>query len=172
MKTYYIYHIPGVKIGCTVNPEHRINQEQGYPDYEILETYEDPQIAGDRELELQAEYGYRVDTQHYVQSTANRHKWGNPEDQKKFSDAVKNRFVWNSETNSKAAKNAWIKDRDKQLDQARSALKKATEVARTSPNRASLIQYECSCGRIITGAGPTGIHKKLTGHETKRLDNK
>jgi hypothetical protein len=57
---YYIYHIPGVKIGCTTNIEKRINQ-QGFTEYELLETHTDIKIASKRERELQNQYGYKVD---------------------------------------------------------------------------------------------------------------
>ncbi len=67
MKTYYIYHIKGVKIGCSVNPKKRINQ-QGYYEWEILETHTDIDIASKRELELQKEYGYQIDDIPYKQS--------------------------------------------------------------------------------------------------------
>jgi len=68
MKEYYIYHIPGVKIGCTDRLEDRLD-EQGYSisDCEILETHTDIYVVSDRELELQKEYGYSVDaTPYYV----------------------------------------------------------------------------------------------------------
>jgi hypothetical protein len=54
---YSIYHIPGVKIGCSKQPEKRVNQ-QGYSDFEILETHTDIDIASQREIELQKQYGY------------------------------------------------------------------------------------------------------------------
>jgi hypothetical protein len=54
---YYIYHIPGVKIGCTSNLKKRI-QSQGFTEYEVLETHTDIDIASNREIELQNEYGY------------------------------------------------------------------------------------------------------------------
>ena len=65
---YYIYHIEGVKIGCTKNPKNRISQ-QTKGEYEILEIYDDKFIASKRELELQKQYGYEVDTCDYVKST-------------------------------------------------------------------------------------------------------
>jgi len=58
---YYIYHIPDVKIGCSVRPRNRV-KSQGYNEYLILEEHIDIHIAKQRELELQKEYGYRVDT--------------------------------------------------------------------------------------------------------------
>ena len=57
---YYIYHIEGVKIGCSNNPKRRV-KEQGYSTYSILEQHSDETIASIRERELQNEYGYRVD---------------------------------------------------------------------------------------------------------------
>jgi hypothetical protein len=61
MKKYYIYHIEGIKIGCSDNPKRRVNH-QGYSEYTILETYDDIITASNREIELQKEYGYKVDT--------------------------------------------------------------------------------------------------------------
>jgi hypothetical protein len=57
---FYIYHIEGVKIGCSVNADIRV-KEQGYNEYEILETHNDIYKASDREIELQKQYGYAVD---------------------------------------------------------------------------------------------------------------
>ena len=62
--TYYIYHIEGKKIGCTMNPTIR-PKKQGYPNYSILEEHTDIYIASDREIQLQKECGYKVDTQPY-----------------------------------------------------------------------------------------------------------
>ena len=61
---YYIYHIPGVKIGCTKHLESRM-KKQGFTDWDILETHTDIQLASNREKELQKEYGYRVDGKPY-----------------------------------------------------------------------------------------------------------
>lgn len=63
-KKYYIYHIPGVKIGCTDNIERRVSR-QGFSDYEILEEYTDIYKASEREIELQKKYGYKVDKTPY-----------------------------------------------------------------------------------------------------------
>lgn len=62
---YYIYHIPGVKIGCTDNVKRRVVRVQGYDNYEILEEHTDIYEASDREIQLQKEYGYKVDTNPY-----------------------------------------------------------------------------------------------------------
>lgn len=61
---YYNYHIRGVKIGTSKNPAHRV-RTQGYTDYEILEEHTCIYEASRRELELQAEYGYPIDTVPY-----------------------------------------------------------------------------------------------------------
>ena len=64
---YYIYHIPGVKIGCTKNISNRVSQQtKGY--FEILETHTDIDVASQREIELQKEYGYKVDKATYKES--------------------------------------------------------------------------------------------------------
>jgi hypothetical protein len=64
---YYIYHIIGVKIGCSKNPQRRVKQ-QGYTEFEILEQHEDINVASEREKELQKQYEYRVDGPDYKQS--------------------------------------------------------------------------------------------------------
>ena len=65
--TYAIYHIPGVKIGVTNNVKNRVEEQQGYNEgeYEILEMSDDINYVSKRELELQSEYGYRVDRRPY-----------------------------------------------------------------------------------------------------------
>jgi hypothetical protein len=64
---YYIYHIPGVKIGCTNNLQRRI-REQGFSNYELLEQHSDKFTASNREKELQKIYGYRLDNITYNES--------------------------------------------------------------------------------------------------------
>ena len=66
-KTFSIYHIPNVKIGCSDDVERRVSA-QGYSDYEILESHSCIFTASDREKKLQQEYGYPVDKILYWQS--------------------------------------------------------------------------------------------------------
>jgi predicted GIY-YIG superfamily endonuclease len=55
---YYIYHIEERrKIGVSVDVERRMTEHQWNGDYEILEEHTDGWLAGDREMELQKEYG-------------------------------------------------------------------------------------------------------------------
>ena len=64
---YYLYHIPGKKIGVTRDLNSRVTQQQGYaPDeYEVLLTSDDINYVSAMELELQKSYGYKVDRQSY-----------------------------------------------------------------------------------------------------------
>ena len=64
---YYLYHIPGKKIGVTRNLIDRVTTQQGYsPDeYEVLDQSEDIDYISHREIELQQSYGYRVDRKLY-----------------------------------------------------------------------------------------------------------
>jgi hypothetical protein len=65
-KTYYIYHIPGVKIGVSNQVKKRIrNQKYNMKNVEILEKHSDVYKVSYREKELQKQYGYRVDTSYY-----------------------------------------------------------------------------------------------------------
>lgn len=54
---YYIYHIEGIKIGCTKDLKRRM-KDQNFKSYEILESYDDINIAAERERELSIQYGY------------------------------------------------------------------------------------------------------------------
>jgi len=60
---YYLYHIPGKKIGVTRNLRTRVTLMQGYKEgeYEVLEQSDDIDYISDREIELQKSYGYRKD---------------------------------------------------------------------------------------------------------------
>lgn len=64
---YKIYHIPQIKIGCSINPSKRV-KVQGYETYEILEEYDDIDQASKREAELQKLYGYKEDCTLYKQT--------------------------------------------------------------------------------------------------------
>jgi hypothetical protein len=68
MTTYYIYNIPGIKIGCTTQPHKRIINQQKFSNYEILEEHDDIFIASNREQELQKQYGYKIDKVPYWQA--------------------------------------------------------------------------------------------------------
>ena len=64
---YYIYHIPGKKIGVTRNLNTRVTLIQGYKEgeYEVLEQSDDIDYISDREIELQKSYGYKTDIHKY-----------------------------------------------------------------------------------------------------------
>ena len=69
---YYIYHIPTFvwkdgligKIGVSEEPKIRV-KSQKYSHYEILETHTDIIEVSRREIELQKQYGYKVDKNPY-----------------------------------------------------------------------------------------------------------
>ena len=66
-KRYYVYHVPGKKIGMTSNIQKRVIEEQGYAEteFEILLSSADMQIASDYEKKFQKDYGYKIDRQTY-----------------------------------------------------------------------------------------------------------
>ena len=74
--TYYLYHIPGKKIGVTRDLNSRVVDQQGYglDEIEVLEQSTDIDYISDRELELQQSYGYRVDRQKYKDLYINKIK--------------------------------------------------------------------------------------------------
>ena len=87
MKTYYIYHITGIKIGVTVNIPRRMSQ-QGFTQWDILETHTDIYEVSDREISLQKEYGLPVDKVPYWKSVENRKKGFTKELQKITGESI------------------------------------------------------------------------------------
>ena len=78
-KEYYIYHIPGKKIGCTADLYERVTNQQGYEtgEYEILYRTPDIKAASKMERILQKEYGYRVDLKSYEELSNNKFNLNN-----------------------------------------------------------------------------------------------
>ena len=64
---YYLYHIPGKKIGVTNDVEGRVISQQGYgwDEFEILAMDEDISYISELELSMQKSLGYPVDRQLY-----------------------------------------------------------------------------------------------------------
>jgi NTP pyrophosphatase (non-canonical NTP hydrolase) len=73
---YYLYHIPGQKIGVTRNLNRRLTVQQGYQpsEYEVLETSLDIDYISRREAELQLLYGYKIDRDTYKDLMSNLKK--------------------------------------------------------------------------------------------------
>ena len=74
--TYYIYHIPGKKIGVTTNLKNRVEDQQGYGpgEYEILARRHDISEAAKYEAMYQRMYGYPVDIVPYDKLNCNKNK--------------------------------------------------------------------------------------------------
>jgi len=73
---YYIYHIPGKKIGVTTNLKNRVEDQQGYGpgEYEILARRHDISEAAKYEAMYQRMYGYPVDIVPYDKLNCNKNK--------------------------------------------------------------------------------------------------
>ena len=104
MSEYRIYHIKGVKIGCTNNINRRM-REQGFTDYKVLEIHTSKDIAGQREFELQKQYGYKVDNIRYSESVrrinkaseiaaATKHEWLPNVDWKAREEKIDQNVKW------------------------------------------------------------------------------
>ena len=65
--TYYIYHIPGKKIGVTRDLKNRVEKQQGYrsDEYDILIKSDNINYISEQEIYLQKMYGYRIDDEPY-----------------------------------------------------------------------------------------------------------
>ena len=74
--TYYLYHIIGKKIGVTCDLESRVTKQQGYEphEYEVLDMSEDIDFISKLEIQLQNEYGYKVDRVPYNKLKCNKMK--------------------------------------------------------------------------------------------------
>ena len=72
--TYYIYHIPGKKIGMTCDLYNRVTEQQGYEphEYEVLAESKDIDLASNMEIGLQKKYGYKVDRVPYNKLKCNK----------------------------------------------------------------------------------------------------
>ena len=65
--TYYLYHIPGKKVGVTRDLEKRVIEQQGYDyhEFEVLLESEDIDFISNMEIAYQLKHGYRVDETPY-----------------------------------------------------------------------------------------------------------
>ena len=66
-KMYYLYHIPGKKIGVTTDLEERVEHQQGYnkDEYQVIMSTTDIDLVSQREVALQKALGYKVDRKLY-----------------------------------------------------------------------------------------------------------
>ena len=71
---FYIYHIKGIKIGCTNDLKKRVEKTQGYKDYEILATTDSIKEASKLEIYFQNKLNYKKDKNSYLQLTINKLK--------------------------------------------------------------------------------------------------
>ena len=73
---YYLYHIPGEKIGVTTNLEDRVERQQGcYPnEYEVIMSTNDIDLVSKKERQLQKAYGYKIDMKLYSKLKCNKMK--------------------------------------------------------------------------------------------------
>jgi hypothetical protein len=135
---YYIYHIPGVKIGCTNNLHRRLKTEQKANEFFILETHIDIYEASNREIELQKKYGYKIDTIPYYVS---------------IERLLKGKDKGNSkEARAKAVSNTNYVDRVKNTDYALIASKIDYKLVAEKISKSTK-------GRIPWNKGLTGVQK-------------
>jgi NTP pyrophosphatase (non-canonical NTP hydrolase) len=71
---YYIYHVKGIKVGCTNDLKRRVEQIQGYKDYDILASTENIKHASKLEIHFQNIFNYKQDKNSYLQLTINKNK--------------------------------------------------------------------------------------------------
>lgn len=116
---YYIYHISGVKIGCTTQPNQRV-KEQNYNNFEIIEQHTDIYLASDREQQLQNQYGYKVDDCPYWKSYQQ-----NKIRRNKLSEDIKRNA--GKKTGNKNVESGWIKKFQQRSVLARTGTKHSEE---------------------------------------------
>ena len=76
MKYYYLYHIPGKKIGVTTDLKERVERQQGYGpgEYQLLMSTPDIDFISEQEIKLQKLHGYKVDMKLYKDLYKNNNK--------------------------------------------------------------------------------------------------
>jgi hypothetical protein len=100
---YTIYHIPGIKVGCSENVEKRIKQ-QGYTEYEVIEIIETRKEASDREIYWQEKLGYGRDSWNTYLGTRIAGLYAiKPEALAKKSQTIKNSEAWKNAIPKRAA---------------------------------------------------------------------
>ena len=64
---YYIYHIPGKKIGVTRDLKKRVEEQQGYSsgEYDVVMKSDNITYVSEQEIYLQKFYGYKIDETPY-----------------------------------------------------------------------------------------------------------
>ena len=72
--TYYLYHIPGKKIGVTRDLKKRVEKQQGYGpgEYSILMKSDNISYISEQEIYWQKQFGYRVDDEPYNELKFNK----------------------------------------------------------------------------------------------------
>ena len=129
---FTIYHIPGIKIGCSNEVDERV-ENQGFDYYEVLETHEDIYVASKREIELQKEYGLPVDKCPYYVSYLNRNN------NLTFEDRSKAGKIGGKITGKKNVESGHFA----------SIQSLGSKAGAISPNNANRLKTECPhCGKI------------------------
>ena len=74
--TYYLYHIPGKKVGVTTDLKRRVEDQQGYGpgEYEVIESSDDIDFISEGEIIMQKAFGYKVDQIPYNKLNCNKNK--------------------------------------------------------------------------------------------------
>jgi NTP pyrophosphatase (non-canonical NTP hydrolase) len=75
-RTYYLYHIPGRKIGVTRDLKERVENQQGYneDEYVVLAESKDITFISNLEINMQKAFGYKVDIVPYNKLKFNKMK--------------------------------------------------------------------------------------------------
>jgi len=115
MTKHYIYEIFGKKIGATNDVKRRM-REQGIKEgeYRVIEEHTNAKTTSIREMELQKQYGYRVDNLPYWKSLQNQRKSTTKEARTKASANTDYKaIVAKIDYKASRAKINWKSSRDK-----------------------------------------------------------
>lgn len=150
MYTYYVYHIPGIKIGCTTDLNKRM-KDQGFTNWEILwqedGNYEFGWIAGNKEIELQKQYGYKIDNNNYQISRNNR----------RLSELNKleSKKIYNYRTSESSSRGGITTT--KNINHQKNAAKASINSLKHNTKQTYICEL---CGRIIISLGGLNSHKR------------
>lgn len=163
---YTIYHIPGIKVGCSIQPDKRV-KAQGYDSYEVLEIVSTIEEASEREIHWQVKLGYGRDCNtpytHFAKT------WSGPirekaiKSYKERGHLEKILAIWRTPEIKKKAKERQkekcsVEDWNKKLN---NPITKAKSRATRNAKRPGILQYDIEGNFIKEWPGCIEVQREL-----------
>jgi len=163
---YTIYHIPGIKVGCSIEPDKRV-KAQGYDFYEVIEILFTIEEASEREIYWQKKLNYSLDKETYKGFSKT---WSGPirdkavKSNKERGTYKKVLAIWQTPEMKKKAKDKQkekcsVEDWNKRLN---NPITKAKSRATQNAKRPGILQYDKQGNFIKEWPGCTEVAKETS----------